>query len=740
MTKKNNKEKFEKEFNNPKLQKLFQNLLKVTYEYITGRRYFPQSKESLSERLRIHSDHGDVFDQVIENLKESGKIVEREQHIHPSVEQTNIPQDLVRGSLKVHPRGFGFVEVVDLEEDVFIPKPYINGAIDGDVVDVWINPESKSEKGPEGKVISIVLRNRSTLVGTVHSVKKNYVLVLSALLGSKNLAQVEQPENEPLIVGDRIQLEVTEWGSKEQPTTGKLLKKIGNIEDASCDTTAAILENGIRDDFPKKVLAEALSFGTRITKRDLKGRVDLTDLECFTIDPDTAKDYDDAVSLVENSRGYVLGVHIADVSHYVQAGSALDVEAQARCNSTYFPDRCVPMLPHELSDNLCSLREGVIRLTVSVFIHLDKKGNTKHWEIVRSYIRSKKRFTYKQAKKILDGQVQSAYKPILKKMVDVCMLLKQKRAERGSVQLYMPELFVHVDEKGAPTHTEIIQYDITHQMIEEFMLKANEIVAIDLSQQKKELTFRVHEEPAKESLREFSALVNAFGYCLPQDPSPIDIQQFFVEIESSSYAEYLATCYIKSMRLACYSPDNIGHYGLSLEHYCHFTSPIRRYVDLVVHRLLFEERQKKEVIKQICKEASERERISARAEGSVAFLKKIRLLKKILEAQPDKYFEAIITRIKAFGVYFDILELMFEGFLHISELQDDYFIYNDESMHLKGKWTHAVYKAGDRLLVRVSRIDLISQEVTWEYVAHISQEHKKEVFVAKKSSKKRKKN
>lgn len=314
--------------------------------------------------------------------------------------------------------------------------------------------------------------------------------------------------------------------------------------------------------------------------------------------------------------------------------------------------------------------------------------------------------------------MQSKHKAALLKMLKLCNLMMKKRSERGSVQLSMPEFVVKVDETGTPVGTEIIEYDITHQLVEEFMLKANEIVAYHLTKEGKNVTFRVHEEPAKESLQEFSALAAAFGFELSHDPTPHEIQNFFATCETSKASEYLATCYIRSMRLACYSPDNIGHYGLSLEHYCHFTSPIRRYVDTVVHRLLFEDNVDRDVLVSVCNKASEKERISAKAEGSVILMKKLRLLQMTAAKDQYRQFDAVVTRIKPFGIYFDVLEFMLEGFLHVSDLDDDYFEYNAEEMQLIGRHHGLGYKAGDRLQVIMRSVDLIQQECSWHLVCH----------------------
>lgn len=701
-----------------KEKKLFENLLKVTYEFIKGKHYTPLSKSSLIERLQVHDNHLELFDQVLKDLKSDGKITLQQEKYIPHQELAPT-EKRATGFIRVHPRGFGFVEVEGSEQDIFIPKPYINGAIDGDTVEVLIDLTSISEKGPEGKVNAILDRKRKQLVAIIARVSDDEALAFSTLLGEKNLAVIEKSV-EPLKPGDRVLLDVIEWGSNREPTRTKLNRNLGHISDATKDVSVAILEYGIREDFPEDALQEAIQYGTKVSAKDIQGREDLRKLECFTIDPDTAKDYDDAISLQLHKDRYILAIHIADVSHYVKPGSALDREARLRCNSTYFPGMCVPMLPHELSDNLCSLKEGVARLTVSVFVEIDKEGNIVHTRIARSVIKSQKRFTYKQAKQVLDGKLRSKHKETLLEMMKVCHLLKKKRAERGSVELYMPELVILVDKNGSPTGTDVVQYDITHQMVEEFMLLANETVAKSLSKQGKELTYRVHEEPSKESLREFAALAEAFGHKLSSDPTPQEIQKFFVGIEGSPFAQYLATCYIRSMRLACYSADNIGHYGLSLQYYCHFTSPIRRYVDTVAHRLLFEPGFDKKTIAAICTDASERERLSAKAESSVLQLKKLRLLEMLLKEDKYRHFDALVTRVKPFGIYFDVLELMLEGFLHISDLDNDYFVYDEKRQQLVGRHHQIVYHAGDPLSVMVKHIDFIMREASWELVLHPS--------------------
>lgn len=701
-----------------KEERLFQNLLRVASQFMGGRGYHALSQMELMERLSLPPQHGELFQEVLEELVSDGiaELTGGRYRMRKSQEE------VVSGVLRVHPRGFGFLQPHDpgrYPEDIFIPKHLTQNAVDGDIVEVVINPESFSEKGPEGKVITILERSRTHLAGIISEVESyGDIVAYVPILGVSQRVVVHPTTEMQLKVGDRIVMEVKEWGSKESETVCHFSHYIGHISDPACDIKAAIEEYELRADFPKKVLDEAKKIGNRISLKDLVGREDLRKQECFTIDPDTAKDYDDAVSLSKDAQGhYHLGVHIADVSHYVSSGSALDEEARQRCNSTYFPGYCLPMLPRELSNELCSLKPKVNRLTISVFVRFDSHGNQIDYRIARSVIKSVKRFTYKEAKVVLDGKKKSKFAPTLELMVELCGLLKKKRYERGSLEFALPELVVKVDEKGVPQQTEHITYDITHQLIEEFMLKANEIVALHLSQLGKNLTYRVHDIPAEENMKDFSVLAGAFGFKLSDKPTPSELQALFDEALTTPYGEYLATSYIRRMRLALYSPDNIGHYGLGLTHYCHFTSPIRRYVDLVVHRILFGESDERETLELIADQCSEQERISAKAENNVVLLKKLRLLQAIHEKNPRKEYEAVVTRVKNFGVYFEVLDFMLESFLHVSELENDFFVFDEAKVILKGRHYGQTYCAGDRFTVILKDVNLILLESKWNLVA-----------------------
>lgn len=723
-----------------KEEKLFNNLLKITEQFMGGKGFKPLSKEELMQRLSLPPLHEEIFSQVLNELV----------HLHLIEESSGrytwkaSKQDIMTGTIKMHVRGFGFVLPDNralFPEDVFIPKPFTKNAVDGDVVEVQINQDAFSEKGPEGKVVAILSRGRTHLAGIIkYADRQGGFGVHAPLLGAQQHVFLQPSDEHPLHVGDRVVMEVIEWGDKEDQTLCKFSHYLGNISDPSCDIYAAIEEFELRADFPHHTVEEAENLGKVVSQKDIKEREDLRDLITVTIDPDTAKDFDDAISLTKDHEGiYHLGVHIADVSHYVRPGTALDDEAQVRCNSTYFPNFCLPMLPGALSENLCSLKPNVNRLTVSVLMRFDPHGTMLDFRITRSVIKSAKRFTYREAKSVLDGEKPSPHLDSLNLMVELCRLLKKKRYERGSIEFSLPELVVKVDEKGMPFETDYITYDITHQMVEEFMLKANETVAWHLTEQNKNLTYRVHDVPAEENLRDFSTLAAAFGFKISDFPTPQDLQKLFEDAGESPYANYLASSYIRRMRLAAYSAENIGHYGLSLTHYCHFTSPIRRYVDLVVHRILFGESDDFEYLKKVALACSEQERISAKAEMSVSTLKKLRLLDKMNKENQYREYEAIITRVKNFGVYFEIIELLLEGFIHISELEEDYFVFEEEKMRLRGTRMGSIYAPGNKMTVMLLSVDFVTQETKWDIVSNERSTDIKEISHTKKSSKDRKK-
>ena len=698
----------------PKQKRLMDNMSKTILQFMSGKRYKPMLQAELFERLHIPEQLWDPCSRIITDLIQSGQI----QVVKNMLGLEQEKEEVISGILRMHAKGFGFVipdNPSDSPQDVFIPKHLTDNAVDGDHVEVVINLESVSDKGPEGKIVNVLKRARKHLAGTIRHISANgEITAYVPLLGISKPVVVRAPADTALKAGDRAILNVLEWGTDKEATICELSHILGNIEDPSHDILAAVEEFDIRSAFPKAAIEQAKSYGKKVTAKEMKQRVDFTKEECFTIDPDTAKDFDDALTLKKDRKGnYRLGVHIADVAHYVTVDSPLDKEAVQRGNSTYFPGACIPMLPEELSNELCSLKPDVIRLTVSVLMDFDKNGTLLKHEVVRSFIQSQKRFTYFEAKDILDGKKKSPHAKTLKLMIELCHLLKKKRYERGSIDFALPEIVLVIDEKGQPQGLKRIEYDITHQLVEEFMLKANEMVAIELNNRDKKLIYRIHEEPQEENFEDFLQFARTLGFKVPAKLAQGDLQALFEQAKNTTFFPQLSVAFIRSMRLAQYSPDNVGHFGLALEHYTHFTSPIRRYSDLIIERLLFDEEPEDLDLDRIAQQCSNQERVSFRAEMSVKTLKKLRLLHAYFREDPEREYQAVVTKIKPFGLFFELQDLMLEGFLHISELENDYFIYDEKRNILFGRSTGRVHKLGELIKVRLARVDLIVLESNW---------------------------
>lgn len=695
-------------------QKQYDNFSKVILQFLSGRSYEPMGQTALFKRLNIPPQFHDLCKKIMTDLLREGIVIVNKKQFSMKVEK----QETITGTLRVHTRGFGFMvpdHPAESPQDIFIPKHLTDGAVDGDRVEVVVDPESQSEKGPEGRVVSILKRGRTHLAGTIHHFgKKGEMVAYVPLLGSTKPAIVQVPDGTALNIGDRIIMKVVEWGSMQKETICELSHIIGNIEDPSIDNQAAIEEFDLHNIFPKKAIDEALAYGDEVSKADMKGREDFTKVETFTIDPDTAKDFDDALSLQKDENGnYLLIVHIADVAHYVKPGSYLDQEAAVRCNSTYFPGFCLPMLPEELSNNLCSLKAKVIRLTVSVAMMFDKEGTLINHRILRGFIKSAKRFTYEEAFAVIEGKKKSPHSETLLRMVELCRLLKKKRYERGSIDFALSDTFVEINAKGEPIGIKTVEYDISHQLVEEFMLKANEVVAKHLTDAKKPVLYRIHEEPAEENFQDFLALARFLGFTIPEKPTTQDLQKLFELAKNTPFAHQLSVGFIRSMKLACYSAENIGHFGLSLEYYCHFTSPIRRYTDLITERVLFNEEPKDLDFEKIALACSDQERVSFKAESSVKLLKKLRLLQKYFNEDPLRIYPVVVTKIKPFGLFFEMPQIALEGFLHISELGNDYFYHNPERNNLTGRSSGRILSLGDTINVALMSIDCILLETKW---------------------------
>ncbi|SCA64354.1 Ribonuclease R [Chlamydiales bacterium SCGC AB-751-O23] len=692
--------------------------MKKLLKLLKKRDYEPLNLNGLRDRLNVSHTQLEVFDSAIKELLINEKIEVNKRHFRLVRETKARKEDypVVKGELFTNPKGFGFLHPSDpgFEENVFIPKSQINGGINGDIVNIEVT-KTNSSKGPEGRVLEILDRKTQMIVATVTEIlPQKRFMAFSSALGLSHPILIEAEKN--LEIGDRVFAKVSKWHEKNSPTIAQVEEELGNISDPKIDTLCSCKEHVIRTDFSQSLKKELKNLSPQVSSEEMEGRLDLRGETTLTIDPDTAKDFDDAITITKDKKGsFNLAVHIADVSHYVQEGTAVDQEAALRGNSTYFPDQCIPMLPFELSNELCSLKPEVNRLTLSVLMNISSTGDLENYKIVRSVIRSNKRFTYKEALNVLEGEETSPYLEELKLMVELCKLLKQKRKERGSIEFSLPEAKLYVDKDGNPQKVEMIEYDITHQMIEEFMLKANEVIAKHLTKEEMPLPYRVHEEPKTDSMQDFSSMASLFGHSLSHVPTPEELQKMFEELKKTpETARLLSISFIKSMKLANYSTENAGHFGLCLEHYCHFTSPIRRYSDLIVHRLLFTDKPNPELdYRQLAENCSLKERQSAKAESQVNRLKKVRLLKELQEKHPHQTYEATITSVKPQGIAFETDAFLLEGFVHISQVGKDYLEYSKESQSLTGARSQTQYIMGQKIEVMLLEVDLIHSETRW---------------------------
>lgn len=627
----------------------------------------------------------------------------------------------ITGIFSLHRLGFGFVtpDSSDLTEDIFIPATKTMHALDGDHVEVEVASKRKKNKGPEGRVSKIIARHKkSHMAICVQCLKPGRFIAFLPALGVKKVVFLKGNDKETLIEqGSRLELKVDKWGTPTEPVEAEVVQTIGDIAAASDDNLFAAIEMQIAQHFPKAVLEEVRKFPSHVQKKDMKGRIDFTSDVVITIDPDTAKDYDDALSLRLDEKGnFHLNVHIADVSYYVKPGSALDKEAKKRGNSTYLIGSVLPMLPKELSNELCSLKEGVERLTASVMMVFDSRGNRISHQVSRGVIKSCKRFTYKEALLVLEGKKQSEHAKLLHNFVKLAKLLKGKKKERGCLELELDEVVLKVDDTGEPTGYETIHYDITHQLVEEFMLQANEVIALEVAQRFSHGIFRTHEEPAPENLKEFFRFVGSLGFKVAPGAGEKQLEKVFAISKGTPYEQMVATAYIRCLKLAKYSARNLGHFSLFLDHYCHFTSPIRRYSDLIIHRQLFEGvTYQEDELDTIASHLSKTERNSFKAEQLALLWKKLRLFIKWGEEGKLEY-EGALTKIKAKGLLANVAPLHFDYFIDVKTFKKEAMRFDAEKGLLIGARTKQSFQAGMPCRLALKEVDLLTLSTRFKMI------------------------
>jgi ribonuclease R len=695
--------------------------------------YRPLNKIEIARELGVSGSARAALRRMLRDLERAGDIarIRKDRYVLPA------EADLVTGRLSVHPAGYGFLTPEKPgEPDVFIAAEDIGIAMHGDRVVARISlepPSGRIKRRREGRVIRILERAHDTIVGTLQRSRNFYYVVPDdprfvhdVYVGSVAAVSDHRRSEAAATVGDKVVVRLDTWESRHVNPEGEIIEVLGPASAPGVDMLSIIRKYHLPTEFPRDVLEQAARIPETVDARQFVDREDLRNDFIVTIDPDDARDFDDAIHVEKLPHGgWRLGVHIADVATYVEPGSALDREARRRGNSVYLPDRVIPMLPERLSNGVCSLNPGVDRLTHSVFIHFDKRGLPKSARFARSMIRSARRLTYREAYAILMSAPRDELSERLLLAWELAALLRRKRFEHGALDLDFPEVKVWLDKQGEPVRLERVENDESHQLIEEFMLAANEAVARELKKRAVPTVYRVHENPDPEKLAEYRELALSFNYKVGDLTHRAELQRLLAEIRGKPEEQALKVGLLKSLKRARYDPQPLGHYGLTKTNYLHFTSPIRRYADLVVHRALGRDglsgRPARSAsapyypnmgeVASIAEHISTTERNAADAEIDAAQIKKLEFFQRQLADRNPQIFSATIVDVRNYGLMVELPDALLTGLIHVSSLTDDFYVFEPARRQLIGRRTRKRFKIGDQLSVFVARVDLFKRQV-----------------------------
>lgn len=682
--------------------------------------YVPMKLKELAVFLDIPKSRREELKKVLELLMEEGKIgISKKGKYGRAQEFARV------GIFTGHARGFGFVTVEGQEEDIFIPAEKTGGAMNGDRVQV-----AREETGPKGKrlegvILKILERANETVIG-YYQKNKNYGFVLP---DNQKLSQdifIPQGKDMGAVTGHKVVVKITDFGGERRKPEGIVTEIIGHVNDPGTDIASIIKAYGLPEEFPQEVMREAGLMPGRVDERETEGRLDLRRLQTVTIDGEDAKDLDDAITISKEGDGrYTLGVHIADVTHYVREGKPLDEEALKRGTSVYLVDRVIPMLPHKLSNGICSLNAGEDRLALSCIMDIDDRGNVLGHRVAETVIRVDRRMTYTAVNAIVtdrDQAVMEEYQDFVAMfdtMKELADILRAKRRQRGSIDFDFPESKIVLDDKGRPVDIRPYERNAATRIIEDFMLMANETVAEDYFWQELPFVYRTHEYPDPEKMKRLGTFINNFGYAIRTqngEVHPKEIQKLLDRIQGTDEEALISRLTLRSMRQARYGTVCTGHYGLAANYYTHFTSPIRRYPDLQIHRIIKENlrtglSQKRishydRILPQVAKQCSAMERRADEAERETDKFKKC----QYMSGHIGEAFEGAISGVTGWGLYVELPNTV-EGLIHISELKGDYFIFDEERMELMGERTNVRYKLGQKVRVLVKGCDKLTRTI-----------------------------
>lgn len=700
-------------------QELLQERKENIYQFICDDLYVPMKAKEIAAVLNVPKSQRGELQEVLNALLADGKIAVSEKGKYSKAEGK-----FLVGEFTAHPRGFGFVTVEGQEDDIFIPESQVNGAFHKDTVQVTLLRGESKGKRREGMITKIISRGMNRIVCTYEKSKTFGFAVPDNPKFGKDIF-VPQERSKGAVSGHKVVVEITDFGGNGRKPEGKVVEILGHINDPGTDILSIVRAYDLPVEFSEKIMNQVERVANEVSEADMAGRMDLRDWQTVTIDGEDAKDLDDAITLTKEGDCYKLGVHIADVTNYVQEHSALDVEALKRGTSVYLVDRVIPMLPHKLSNGICSLNAGENRLALSCIMTIDGKGNVTDHVIAETVIKVDRRMSYTSVKKILEDRDAAEIKeyeelvPMFERMQELAVILRTKRMSRGSIDFDFPETKIILDEQGKPVEIKPYERNTATKIIEDFMLIANETVAQDYFWQEIPFVYRTHDNPDTEKIRKLGTFINNFGYTIKigQDEiHPKELQKLLQKIDGTPEEALISRLTLRSMKQAKYATMSTGHFGLATSYYCHFTSPIRRYPDLQIHRIIKDNLRGRmnpkrmehydKILPEVAKHSSEMERRADEAERETDKLKKV----EYMESRIGEVYEGVISGVTEWGFYVELPNTI-EGLVHVTTLNDDYYHYSESTYELIGEAAGNRYKLGQKIMVEVVGTDKIMRTI-----------------------------
>ena len=700
-------------------KELLEERKETIYQFICDELYVPMKAKEIAAVLNVPKAQRGELAEVLAALVADGRIEVSEKGKYKKADGK-----FLVGQFLAHPRGFGFVTAEGLAEDIYIPESQVNGAFHKDTVQVAIRSKATSGRRCEGAVTKIISRGSAQIVCTYEKSKTFGFAVPDDPKFGKDIF-VPQERSKGAVTGHKVVVELTDFGGKDKKPEGKVVEILGHSNDPGTDILSIVRAYELPVEFSERILNQAERVSNEVSDADMAGRMDLRDWQTVTIDGEDAKDLDDAITLTKEGACYKLGVHIADVANYVQEHSALDVEALKRGTSVYLVDRVIPMLPHKLSNGICSLNAGEDRLALSCIMTIDQKGDVLDHVIAETVIQVDRRMSYTSVKKILEDRDEAecreyeSFVPLFDRMKELAEILRNRRMTRGSIDFDFPETKIHLDEKGRPV--EILPYErnVATDMIEDFMLTANETVAQHFYWQEIPFIYRTHGTPSGDKIRQLASLIGSFGLTLKGNAAeihPKELQKLLGKIAGSPQEAFISRLVLRSMQQAKYTTECSGHFGLAAEYYCHFTSPIRRYPDLQIHRIIKEslhnrlDESRREhygaLLPDVAAKCSKLERRADDAEREVEKLKKV----QYMERHVGEEYEGMISGVTGWGMYVELPNTV-EGLVHVSTLRGDYYVFSESTYELIGERTNRHFRLGEKVRIRVEAADTLTRTI-----------------------------